>query len=141
MASANSAALAASVRPGLRLEGLSMRFGGVRVFEDVSLTVPPAQVTGCIGPNGAGKTTLINVICGVYKPVGGRAVLDGQSLEGVKPHQTIERGLARTFQDVRIFPFLSARDNVLVAMPAQRGELVRNLGWPRKSLEIGRAHV
>lgn len=111
-----------------------MWFGGVRVFEDISLNVPPAQVTGCIGPNGAGKTTLINVVCGVYKPVGGRAMLDGQSLQGMQPHETIGRGLARTFQDVRIFPFLSARENVLIAMPNQRGERVRNLFWRGSSM-------
>jgi ABC-type branched-subunit amino acid transport system ATPase component len=77
---------------------------------------------------------LINVVCGVYQPVSGRAILEGRSLEGIEPHQTIGRGLARTFQDVRIFPFLTARENVLVAMPSQRGERVRHLSWPGRSI-------
>ena len=111
-----------------------MRFGGVHVFEDVTLDVPPARVTACIGPNGAGKTTLINAVCGVYKPHAGRVYLDGVPLDHIRAHQSVRHGIARTFQDVRIFPFLTVIDNVLSAMPAQRGEKLRHLFRPGAGL-------
>ena len=119
-----------STSNGLYLDGLAMRFGGVQVFDNVTMHIPPAQVTACIGPNGAGKTTLINIVCGVFKAHSGRVNLDGESLAGIRSHQTVRRGIARTFQDVRIFPYLSALENVLVAMPNQRGEKLRHLFRP-----------
>ena len=88
---------------GLYLDGLAMRFGGVQVFENVTMNIPPAQVTACIGPNGAGKTTLINIVCGVLKAHSGRVFLNGKPLERMRPHQTVSYGIARTFQDLRIF--------------------------------------
>ena len=75
-----------STSNGLYLDGLAMRFGGVQVFDNVTMHIPPAQVTACIGPNGAGKTTLINVVCGVFRAHGGRVFLDGNSLDGIHPH-------------------------------------------------------
>jgi len=116
-----------STSKGLYLDGLAMRFGGVQVFDNVTMHIPPAQVTACIGPNGAGKTTLINVVCGVFRAHGGRVFLDGNSLDGIHPHETVQRGIARTFQDVRIFPYLTALENVLIAIPNQRGEKLRHL--------------
>src|SRR5215469_1078484 len=107
---------------GLRIDRLAMNFGGVSVFEDVSIEVPPGKVTACIGPNGAGKTTIINIVCGVFRPRSGEIFIDGERLTGVRPFDTVRHGLCRTFQDVRIFPSLTALENVLVAMPAQRGE-------------------
>ena len=74
---------------GLWLDGLAMYFGGVHVFEDVSMRIPPERVTACIGPNGAGKTTLINVICNVYSPAKGRVFLDGAPLTGTPPHRMV----------------------------------------------------
>jgi branched-chain amino acid transport system ATP-binding protein len=115
---------------GLYLDGLAMRFGGVHVFDDVTIRIPPAQVTACIGPNGAGKTTLINVVCGVLRAQRGRVFLDGEPLDGIHPHETVRRGIARTFQDVRIFPYLTALENVLIAIPDQRGEKLHHLFRP-----------
>lgn len=125
MTSASSAA-----RSGLEVHELAKSFGGVRVFEDVSIQIPPGRVTACIGPNGAGKTTLINIICGVLRADRGRVLLDGAQLDGVRPHETVKRGMARTFQDVRIIPLLTALENVLVAIPAQRGEKLRHVFLP-----------
>src|SRR5713226_6319473 len=99
---------------GLVLDKLAMQFGGVSVFRDVTVHIPPGQVTACIGPNGAGKTTLINVVCGVLNAQQGRVLLDGMPLAGMRPHAIARRGIGRTFQDVRIFPTLSAIENVLV---------------------------
>ncbi|MPZ59575.1 MAG: ATP-binding cassette domain-containing protein [Rhizobiales bacterium] len=119
---------------GLRLENLAMHFGGVHVFEDVSMRIPPGQVTACIGPNGAGKTTLINIICGVLAAPKGRVFLDGEPLDSTPPHQMVQRGVGRTFQDVRIFPSLTAIENVLIAIPDQQGERLRHLFRPGRSV-------
>jgi ABC-type branched-subunit amino acid transport system ATPase component len=115
---------------GLRIEGLAMYFGGVHVFEDVSIHIPPGRVTACIGPNGAGKTTLINIICGVLNAPRGTISLDGEPLTGTPPHRMVRRGLSRTFQDVRIFPSMTAIENVLTAFPNQQGERLHRLFWP-----------
>ncbi len=136
---ANSPAAAAAVpgalpARGLHLAGMAMRFGGVQVFENVTIDVPPAKVTACIGPNGAGKTTLINAVCGVYRPYAGRVYLDGAPLAGIRPHQSVRHGIARTFQDVRIFPHLTVLENVLSALPSQRGEKLRHLFRPGAGL-------
>ena len=107
-----------------------MNFGGVFVFEDVSIECPPSKVTACIGPNGAGKTTIINIVCGVFPPRAGEIYVDDVRLTGVRPFDTVRHGLCRSFQDVRIFPFLTALENVLVAMPNQRGETISGLFRP-----------
>lgn len=107
-----------------------MSFGGVSVFQDVSIEVPLGKVTACIGPNGAGKTTIINIVCGVFPQKTGEIFLDGERLTGVRPFDTVRHGLCRTFQDVRIFPSLTALENVLIAMPAQRGERIGSLFSP-----------
>ncbi len=107
---------------GLHIKQLAKHFGGVRVFDDVTFYVPPRRVTALLGPNGAGKTTIINIICGIFPADHGEVYLGGQSLLGLQPHQTIERGIARTFQDVRIFPSLTALENVLTAFPRQPGD-------------------
>jgi branched-chain amino acid transport system ATP-binding protein len=116
---------------GLHIERLTMSFGGVSVFQDVSIEIPPGKVTACIGPNGAGKTTIINIVCGAFPPKAGEIFLDGERLTGVRPFDTVRHGLCRTFQDVRIFPSLTALENVLIAMPAQRGERIGGLFLPR----------
>jgi branched-chain amino acid transport system permease protein len=116
---------------GLRIDRLAMNFGGVFVFEDVSIEIPPGKVTACIGPNGAGKTTVINIVCGVFPPKAGDVYVDGVRLTGVRPFDTVRHGLCRSFQDVRIFPFLTAIENVLVAMPDQSGETIGGLFLPR----------
>jgi ABC-type branched-subunit amino acid transport system ATPase component len=115
---------------GLRIDRLAMNFGGVFVFEDVSIEIPPGMVTACIGPNGAGKTTIINIVCGVFPPKAGDVYVDGLRLRGVRPFDTVRHGLCRSFQDVRIFPFLTAIENVLVAMPNQSGESIAGLFLP-----------
>jgi branched-chain amino acid transport system ATP-binding protein len=125
-----------SKNSGLLLDKLAIQFGGVHVFEDVTVHIPPGRVTACIGPNGAGKTTLINIVCGVLSAQQGRVLLDGVPLAGMRPHKIARRGIGRTFQDVRIFPTLSAIENVLVAVPGQQGEKLHHLFRPGRQVSV-----
>ncbi len=100
--------------PGLRVEGVSVRFAGLTALDGVSMSAKPGQVLGVIGPNGAGKTTLFNAICGFVRPQGGTISWRGEPLGRVRPHQLVKLGIARTVQGVRLFPHLSALENVMV---------------------------
>ena len=93
---------------------ISKRFGGVRALSDVSFTIREGEIYGLIGPNGAGKTSLFNVLTGIYEADGGRFMFKGQPLSGLKPHEVAARGIARTFQNIRLFANLSALENVMV---------------------------
>jgi len=92
----------------LTAQGIGKRFGGVQALSDVSFTINHGEIYGLIGPNGAGKTTLFNVLTGIYDPDGGTFEFDGQPLNGLKPHEVAARGIARTFQNIRLFSNLSA---------------------------------
>ncbi len=98
----------------LRLEKLSIMFGGLPALQDVSLTVDAGQIVGLIGPNGAGKSTLLNATCGIYKPTSGTASFGDRDLSRVAPHELPELGIARTFQNLELFGELTARENVQV---------------------------
>ncbi|MDQ7829583.1 MAG: branched-chain amino acid ABC transporter ATP-binding protein/permease [Armatimonadota bacterium] len=110
-------------RVALRVEGLSKRFGGVAALESVDLVVRQGEILGLIGPNGAGKSTLFDCITGFQRPDGGRVVVDGADLTARTPHALVHAGVVRTFQLVRVFPELTALENLLVAQP-HRGESV-----------------
>jgi branched-chain amino acid transport system ATP-binding protein len=101
--------------PVLICEGLSRSFGGVKAVAGVSLALPPGQVTALVGPNGAGKTTVFNLITGNLRADAGSAMLRGQSILGLKPHRVARMGVARSFQDLRLFTHMSVRDNVRAA--------------------------
>jgi branched-chain amino acid transport system ATP-binding protein len=98
----------------LRVRGVSVRFGGLTALHDVSVGIGSGEVLGVIGPNGAGKTTLFNVICGFVRPHSGTISWRKDSLLGVRPHQLTRLGIARTAQGVRLFPNLTALENVMV---------------------------
>jgi branched-chain amino acid transport system permease protein len=100
--------------PLLEVRGLTKRFGGVVALNDVDLVVPRGAVVGLIGPNGAGKTTFFNVVTGLVRPDGGRIVFEGARLAGLRPNAIVARGIARTFQSIRLFPQMTVLDNVLV---------------------------
>src|SRR5262249_3126978 len=102
----------------LLLEATELRkeFGGLIAVNDVSFTVPKGKVVSLIGPNGAGKTTFFNMLTGVYKPTGGRIVFLGEDVTGKPPHAITERGIGRTFQNIRLFQNMTALENVLVGM-------------------------
>ena len=98
----------------LSMQGISKRFGGLHALSDVSLTIERGDIYGVIGPNGAGKSTLFNVLTGLYQPDEGTFVFNGEPLQVEKPHQVAERGIARTFQNIRLFHNMTALENVMV---------------------------
>jgi branched-chain amino acid transport system ATP-binding protein len=100
----------------LNLSSISKSFGGLHVLQDVNINVPQGSIFGLIGPNGAGKTTVFNLITGLLTPTGGSLTFDGQSIVGIKPHQITRRGIARTFQNIRIFKEMTLLENVVVGM-------------------------
>ncbi len=103
----------------LQLEGVSKSFGGLACLTRLDLHVDEGEIVSVIGPNGAGKTTLFNVITGVYGPDEGDIVLDGRSIAGLDPHQVTNRGVARTFQSLRLFLNMSVRENVMASQYGQ----------------------
>jgi len=99
--------------PLLQAEGVTMRFGGLTAVNNVSVTVNEGEIVGLIGPNGAGKTTFFNCLTGLYKPTGGQVRLSGVELPP-KPRAVVKAGMARTFQNIRLFPNMTALENVMV---------------------------
>ena len=91
-------------------------FGGLVAVNDVTFRVPPKSIVSLIGPNGAGKTTFFNMLTGVYKPTAGKIVFDGRDITGMAPHAVTERGVGRTFQNIRLFQHMTSLENVLVGM-------------------------
>jgi len=107
----------------LELDTCTLSFGGLTAVRDVSLAVDRGELVGVIGPNGAGKTTLFNLITGVYAPDRGAIRVAGQRIDGLPPHRITQRGIARTFQGIRLFPNMSAYENVMVGYSPRAGAL------------------
>jgi branched-chain amino acid transport system ATP-binding protein len=103
----------------LTAEGVRKEFGGLVAVNDVDFVVPERAIVSLIGPNGAGKTTFFNMLTGVYKPTAGRIVLSGEDVTGKPPHAITERGIGRTFQNIRLFQNMTALENTLVGMHAR----------------------
>jgi branched-chain amino acid transport system ATP-binding protein len=127
--------------PLLQLDAVTMQFGGLRCLSDFSFSVGESELAGLIGPNGAGKTTVFNLITGVYRPAAGQIVFAGKSVIGQRPYRITARGIARTFQNVRLFSSLSVFDNVRTAcnMHLRQGishALLRADGFAREESEI-----
>jgi branched-chain amino acid transport system ATP-binding protein len=126
----------------LELDHVTMAFGGVLALNDVSLEVPRGAILALIGPNGAGKTTIFNVITGVFRPTKGDVRFNGQSLVGRKRYQITQTGVARTFQNIRLFAQMSALENVMVGADARHRTSVPGavLGLPthRREERAGR---
>ncbi len=99
----------------LHLHDVSVRFGGLQALAEVNFSLMPGEIMGLIGPNGAGKTTVFNVVTGVYNASGGDVVYNGETLLGLKPYQVLKKGIARTFQNIRLFHNMTALENVMVA--------------------------
>lgn len=115
----------------LLLKGLTMHFGGLRAVSQLDLEVGPGGISALIGPNGAGKTTVFNCVTGFLEPTSGRILLGDKDLAGKRPHIITRSGVARTFQNIRLFPNMTALENVLVGADAQHstsvpGALVRS---------------
>ncbi|KZE27268.1 amino acid/amide ABC transporter ATP-binding protein 1 (HAAT family) [Crenobacter luteus] len=98
----------------LKIDGIHKRFGGLHALNNVTLSINQGEIYGLIGPNGAGKTTLFNVLTGLYMPDEGSFIFRGQNLFRAKPHKVVEAGIARTFQNIRLFGEMTALENVMV---------------------------
>ncbi|MBT7052045.1 MAG: ATP-binding cassette domain-containing protein, partial [Desulfobacula sp.] len=99
----------------LELKNVSVRFGGLLALSDLSFTIGNGGVVGLIGPNGAGKTTVFNVLTGVYQASEGEVLFNGKSILGKRPYSIFEEGIARTFQNIRLFSAMTAIENAMVA--------------------------
>ena len=108
----------------LCLSDVSVHFGGLQALSEVTFDLRPGEILSLIGPNGAGKTTVFNVITGVYRISGGAVLYDDRSIAGLRPHQVLARGIARTFQNIRLFTAMTALENVMVARHARTRSLV-----------------
>ncbi|WML31463.1 ABC transporter ATP-binding protein [Neobacillus sp. OS1-32] len=100
----------------LEVKNLTKKFGGLVATQDISMTVEKNSITAVIGPNGAGKTTFFNMITGVYQPTSGEILLESEKLNGLKPHIVCRKGIARTFQNIRLFNEMTVLENVMVGM-------------------------
>jgi ABC-type branched-subunit amino acid transport system ATPase component len=125
----------------LELDGVSLSFGGLKVVDGLDLRVKEGEIVSVIGPNGAGKTTLFNLITGIYRPHTGDIRFDGQSIVGLEPHQICCRGIARTFQTLRLFLNMSVKENVMAACYGHtKAGIVRSMlrtpGMRREEREI-----
>ncbi len=105
--------------PLLEARGISKRFGGVQALKDISLTIGAGEIYGLIGPNGAGKTTFFNVLTGLYPRDAGEIRFAGEPLDLASPHEVTRAGIARTFQNIRLFGNMTARENVMVGRHAR----------------------
>ncbi len=135
----------------LKLDNVSINFGGVQALKDTTFELSSGEILGLIGPNGAGKTTIFNIITGVYRATSGDVLYDGKSLLGLRPHQILAAGIARTFQNIRLFMGMTALENVMVAqhcrnhagvagavfrVPSQKREEARIREKAREALEF-----
>ncbi|MGI8974637.1 MAG: ABC transporter ATP-binding protein [Gaiella sp.] len=125
----------------LELRDVTMSFGGLMVVDGLELHVDQGEIVSVIGPNGAGKTTLFNLVTGVYEPTGGEIVFEGKSITGLAPHTISQRGIARTFQTLRLFLNMTVRENVMAAAYGHTSagplrSILRTPGMRREEREI-----
>jgi len=137
------APVASATRPLLELKTVTMRFGGVVAVNAVEFTIYEGEIFALIGPNGAGKTTLFNMVTGVYYPTEGEVLFNGDRIDGKKRYAVTKLGIARTFQNVRLFHNMSALENVLVGADAHHRTGIAGaalgLPWHRREEREGRA--
>ncbi|WP_420110869.1 ABC transporter ATP-binding protein [Pseudactinotalea sp.] len=134
---APSADRSRSSEPVLAMDDITLRFGGVTALDGVSFHIDHGEILGLIGPNGAGKTTAFNVMTGIYRPTSGTVRLDGRSTARLKRYQIAKSGIARTFQNIRLFKAMTALENVMVGADAQHktGPISALFGLPRHRRE------
>ncbi|PYI68488.1 ABC transporter ATP-binding protein [Arthrobacter livingstonensis] len=131
----------------IEVKNLTVKFGGLLALDNVSFTIKRGEILGLIGPNGAGKTTCFNAMTGVYKPTSGQVLLEGRVLNGLKQHKITRAGLARTFQNIRLFGEMTALENVVVGLDARHKtsvvgallRLPRHVREEKSSIERGMA--
>ncbi|HOJ14334.1 MAG TPA: ABC transporter ATP-binding protein, partial [Deltaproteobacteria bacterium] len=119
----------------VRVENLSISFGGIKAVDDVSFEVEDNTIFSIIGPNGSGKTTIFNMISGIYRPDSGRVTLDGEDLVGKRPDKIAKKGIARTFQNIQLFTNATVMDNIMLGrhIHMKTGVLGGAFMWGRSS--------
>ena len=125
----------------LQVKDVCKRFGGLKALSNITFDLPAGQILGLIGPNGAGKTTLFNLITGLYLPSKRRIIFEGKDITGEKPYKIVQGGVARTFQNLRIFSSLTALDNIKVAKhfaskSSMVGSVLRLPGFMKEEISI-----
>ena len=125
----------------LELKNISVRFGGLHALSDLSFTIGDGKIVGLIGPNGAGKTTVFNVLTGVYQASGGDVLFNGKTILGNNPHKIFKKGIARTFQNIRLFSMMTAMENAMVARHCRTkkgviGSIFRTKSQQKEEAEI-----
>ena len=125
----------------LQLDKVTIRFGGLTAVSEVDLQIGAQELVGLIGPNGAGKTTLFNLVTGVYQPTEGKISFNGQPTGNLKPYRLAALGIARTFQNIRLFASMSVFDNVRAAVQLHRTHGIRDALWRGRSFREGEAEV
>jgi branched-chain amino acid transport system ATP-binding protein len=125
----------------LQLDKVTIRFGGLTAVSEVNLQIGPQELVGLIGPNGAGKTTVFNLITGVYQPTNGAISFNGQPAAELKPFELTKLGIARTFQNIRLFASMNVFDNVRTAIQVHRSHGIRNALWRGKGFREGETAV
>ncbi len=126
--------------PLLEVKNLTKSFGGLTAIQDLSLDIEDGEIVSVIGPNGAGKTTFFNLVTGMAKPNSGEILLEGKDIVGLRPNRVVHRGIARTFQNVRLFPLMTVRENVLVGLHTRTTSgpiraILRTPGFRREEAE------
>ncbi len=129
--------MSAQGHPLLAVRGVTMRFGGITAVKGLTMAIERGTLFGLIGPNGAGKTTIFNVLTGVYQPTEGEVQFEGVRIDGRKPYQIAERGIARTFQNIRLFAGMSVLENVMTARHLRSRQVLADavIGTPRHHAE------
>ena len=127
--------------PLLQLDKVTIRFGGLTAVSEVDLSIGAQELVGLIGPNGAGKTTVFNLITGVYQPTSGAISFSGQPTAQLKPFELTKLGIARTFQNIRLFGSMSVFDNVRAAVQVHRAHGVRNALWRGREFHASEREV
>jgi branched-chain amino acid transport system ATP-binding protein len=127
----------------LTADGVRKEFGGLVAVSDIDFEIPERGIVGLIGPNGAGKTTFFNMLTGVYKPTSGRIAFDGHDVTGEPPHKITKLGVGRTFQNIRLFDYMTSLENVLVGMHSRtKGGILGSIfGSPRVRREEKESHA
>jgi len=125
----------------LQLDKATIRFGGLTAVSELDLQIGANELVGLIGPNGAGKTTAFNLITGIYQPTGGAIFFDGQLTANRRPHQLTRLGIARTFQNIRLFDSMTVFDNVRTAARLHCSRGVRNALWRGRAFRVGEKEI
>ncbi|GAB7024332.1 ABC transporter ATP-binding protein [Salidesulfovibrio brasiliensis] len=127
--------------PLLQIQGLTQKFGGLQAVSDFDITLNGGELAGLIGPNGAGKTTIFNLVSGFYQPTEGTIRIDGKNTRGLRPHQVTAKGVARTFQNIRLWHDMTVLDNIRIAQHYRMGYTVWDSFLRTKRYKKGEANI